>query len=314
MITFTVNDNDCGQRVDRFITKALPDLPKSMMYRLFRKKDIKINGRRCDISAVLNAGDVVTVYVKQELSAVKKCDMNFLNSPPDFEIIYEDNNILIAFKPVGLDPHSNSTSSADTLIDRIKHYLYNKKEYFPEAENSFSPALCNRLDRNTSGLIISAKNAVALREINEAIRNGRVHKIYRCVTVTPPPKNQDVISAYHRKNDNRNIVRISDKYADGYKPIRTGYKVIDRKNGLYLIEVTLFTGRTHQIRAHFAHVGAYILGDGKYGNTALNKRYGVFRQALCAYSLDFELPENSPLAYLNTLELSAPEPFREYFD
>lgn len=314
MVTFTVNDNDCGQRVDKFVSKALPELPKSMMYRLFRKKDIKINGKRCDISAVLNAGDVVTVYVKQELSAEKKHDLTFLNSPPVSDIIHEDENILIVFKPVGLDPHSNSTSTSDTLIDRIKHYLYNKKEYSPETENSFAPALCNRLDRNTSGLIISAKNAVALREINEAIRNGNLHKIYRCVTVTPPPQNEDIISAYHRKDDGRNIVRISDKKSDGYKPIRTGYKVLDRKNGLFLIEVTLFTGRTHQIRAHLAHVGAYILGDGKYGNTSLNKRYGVFRQALCAYSLKFELPENSPLAYLNRLYITTPEPFREYFD
>ncbi|MDE6797419.1 MAG: RluA family pseudouridine synthase [Ruminococcus sp.] len=314
MVTFTVNDNDCGQRVDKFVSKALPELPKSMMYRLFRKKDIKINGKRCDISAVLNAGDVVTVYVKQELSAEKKHDLTFLNSPPVSDIIHEDENILIVFKPVGLDPHSNSTSTSDTLIDRIKHYLYNKKEYSPETENSFAPALCNRLDRNTSGLIISAKNAVALREINEAIRNGNLHKIYRCVTVTPPPQNEDIISAYHKKDDTRNIVRISDKKADGYREIKTGYKVLDRKNGLFLIEVTLFTGRTHQIRAHLAHVGAYILGDGKYGNTALNKRYGVFRQALCAYSLKFELPENSPLAYLNRLYITTPEPFREYFD
>ncbi|MDE6671968.1 MAG: RluA family pseudouridine synthase [Ruminococcus sp.] len=314
MVTFTVNDNDCGQRVDKFVSKALPELPKSMMYRLFRKKDIKINGKRCDISAVLNAGDVVTVYVKQELSAEKKHDLTFLNSPPVSDIIHEDENILIVFKPVGLDPHSNSTSTSDTLIDRIKHYLYNKKEYSPETENSFAPALCNRLDRNTSGLIISAKNAVALREINEAIRNGNLHKIYRCVTVTPPPQNEDIISAYHKKDDTRNIVRISDKKADGYREIKTGYKILDRKNGLFLIEVTLFTGRTHQIRAHLAHVGAYILGDGKYGNTALNKRYGVFRQALCAYSLKFELPENSPLAYLNRLYITTPEPFREYFD
>lgn len=314
MVTFTVNDNDCGQRVDKFVSKALPELPKSMMYRLFRKKDIKINGKRCDISAVLNAGDVVTVYVKQELSAEKKHDLTFLNSPPVSDIIHEDENILIVFKPVGLDPHSNSTSTSDTLIDRIKHYLYNKKEYSPETENSFAPALCNRLDRNTSGLIISAKNAVALREINEAIRNGNLHKIYRCVTVTPPPKSEDIITAYHKKDDTRNIVRISDKKADGYREIKTGYKVLDRKNGLFLIEVTLFTGRTHQIRAHLAHVGAYILGDGKYGNTALNKRYGVFRQALCAYSLKFELPENSPLAYLNRLYITTPEPFREYFD
>lgn len=313
MVTFTVNENDSGQRADKFITKAMPDLPKSMMYKLFRKKDIKINGRRCDISAVLQTGDVVTVYVKQELSGEKKHDMSFLKSPDSVDIVYEDENVLIAYKPVGLDSHSNSTSTSDTLINRIKHYLYNKKEYVPEYESSFAPALCSRLDRNTSGLVISAKNASALRELNEAVRNGAVHKIYRCITVSPPPESEDVISAYHKKDDTRNIVRISDTPENGYKAIKTGYKVLDRRNGLYLVEVTLFTGRTHQIRSHLSHINAPILGDGKYGNVSANKRYGFFRQALCAYSLKFELPENSVLAYLNDLKINAPEPFGKYF-
>lgn len=313
MVTFTVNENDSGQRADKFITKALPDLPKSMMYRLFRKKDIKVNGKRCDISAVLQAGDVVTVYVKQELSGEKKHDMNFLKAPDSIDIVYEDGNILIAFKPVGLDSHSNSTSTSDTLINRIKHYLYNRKEYLPETESSFAPALCSRLDRNTSGLVISAKNASALRELNEAVRNGSVHKIYRCITVSPPPESEDIISAYHKKDDTRNIVRISDTFMDGYKEIKTGYKVLDSKKGLSLVEVTLFTGRTHQIRAHLAHINAPILGDGKYGSISANKRYGVFRQALCACSLQFVLPANSPLAYLNDISVNAPEPFREIF-
>lgn len=313
MVTFTVNENDSGQRVDKFVTKALPDLPKSMMYRLFRKKDIKINGRRCDISAVLQTGDVVTVYVKQELSGEKQHDMNFLKTPDSINAVYEDDNILIVFKPVGLDSHSNSTSTSDTLINRIKHYLYNKNEYSPETESSFAPALCSRLDRNTSGLVISAKNAAALRELNEAIRNGSIHKIYRCITVSPPPKSEDIISAYHRKDDSRNIVRISDTKQEGFRKIKTGYRVLDSKKGLTLVEVTLFTGRTHQIRAHLAHINAHILGDGKYGNVSANKRYGVFRQALCAYSLKFELPENSPLAYMNAVTVNAPEPFGEIF-
>lgn len=314
MVTFTANENDSGQRIDKFISKAMPDLPKSMMYKLFRKKDIKINGKRCDISAVLKNEDVVTVYVKQELSGEKQHDMNFLKASDSLSIVYEDDNVLIAFKPVGLDSHSNSTSTYDTLINRIKHYLYNRKQYIPEAESSFAPALCSRLDRNTSGLVISAKNAFALRELNEAIRNGTIHKIYRCITVSPPPKNEDIISAYHKKDDTRNIVRISDTPEEGFKPIKTGYRVLDSRKGLYLVEVTLFTGRTHQIRAHLAHVNTPILGDGKYGNVSVNKRYGVFRQALCAYSLKFELPENSALAYLNQTDITAPEPFGKYFN
>lgn len=315
MVTFIINENDSGQRVDKFVKKALPELPKSMMYRLFRKKDIKINGRRCDISAVLQNGDTVTVYVKQDVAEEKKHDMNFLKAPEKLNIVYEDENILIVFKPVGLDSHSNSTNTYDTLINRIKHYLYSKKEYTPESENSFAPALCSRLDRNTSGLVTSAKNASALREINEAIKQGNVHKIYHCVTVSPPPKSSDIISAYHKKDDTRNIVRISDTPAENFREIKTGYKVLAQKSGLSLLEVTLFTGRTHQIRAHLAHIGANILGDGKYGNVNANKRHGVFRQALCAYSLKFELPENSPFSYLNSIELHAPKPdFEKFFD
>ena len=134
MVKFTVNENDSGQRIDKFITKALPELPKSMMYKLFRKKDIKINGKKCDISAILQTGDIVTAYVKQELSGEKKHDMSFLEVSDDVNITYEDDNILIAFKPVGLDSHSNSTSTSDTLINRIKHYLYNKKQYIPDSE------------------------------------------------------------------------------------------------------------------------------------------------------------------------------------
>lgn len=313
MVKFIVNENDSGQRIDKFITKALPDLPKSMMYKLFRKKDIKINGKKCDISALLQTNDIVTVYVKQELSGEKKHDMSFLNVSDEINIIFEDDNVLIVFKPVGLDSHSNGTNTSDTLINRIKHYLYNKNQYIPEMENSFAPALCSRLDRNTSGLVISAKNATALREINESIRNGSIHKIYHCITVSAPPNDEDILTAYHKKDETRNIVKISDTPEKNFKEIKTGYKILKQKKGLTLVEVTLFTGRTHQIRAHLSHINAPILGDGKYGNISANKRYGVFRQALCACSLKFNFQETSPLAYLNNINVSSPEPFIDMF-
>ena len=308
MKKFVINENDSGQRVDKFVSKALPELPKSMMYRLIRKKDIKINGKRCEISTRLNVGDILTVYVKDEVAAEKSHDMSFLEHPSELDIVYEDDNVLIVNKPVGLDSHSNGSPMTDTLIDRIKHYLYNKKEYQPENESSFAPALCSRLDRNTCGLVTAAKTAAALRDINEAIRSGNVHKIYHCVTAAPLPRESDIITAYHQKDESRNLVKISDSPIDGYKPIKTGYKVLAAKAPLALVEVTLYTGRTHQIRAHLAHIGAPVLGDGKYGITAVNKRYGVFRQALCAYELRFQLPETSQINYLNDLKINAPKP------
>ena len=161
MKEFTINSNDSGQRIDKFLTKAMPELPKSMMYRLFRKKDIKLNGKRCEISAILSEGDVVRVYVKDEVSAVRTHDMSFTRASDDIQIVFEDDNILVVFKPVGVDSHSNGTSTADTLIDRVKKYLWVKGEYVPEEESSFAPALCSRLDRNTAGLVTAAKNAAA---------------------------------------------------------------------------------------------------------------------------------------------------------
>lgn len=298
MRNYIINENDSGQRIDKFIQKALPGLPKSMMYKLIRKKDIRLNGKRCEISSRLITGDTVSVFIHEKF-AVHARDMSFTAAPAEIDIIYEDDNILVVSKPAGLTVHCDNEHETDTLINRIKNYLYNSGSYDPQKENSFAPALCSRLDKNTCGLVTAAKNAVSLREVNEAIRCGRVRKIYHCVTASAPPGNEDILVAYHRKEAKGNIVKISQTPTEGFKEIKTGYKVLRSAPPLALLEVTLFTGRTHQIRAHLASIGAPVLGDGKYGNIAANKKYGVFSQALCAYSLEFKFNGNSPLSYLN---------------
>ena len=275
------------------------------MYKLIRKKDIKINGKRCDISARLNTGDKVDIYINDKLNR-PKADFSFLDAPDDINIIFEDENIIIVFKPSGLTVHCDNEHENDTLINRIKHYLYNNNSYNPETENSFAPALCSRLDKNTCGIVTAAKNAAALREVNEAVRNGNVTKIYRCIAVGTPEKSEDILEAFHFKEPSGNTVKISNMPMDKYKPIKTGYKTIKCKNGLSLLEVTLYTGRTHQIRAHLASIGLPILGDPKYGIPEINNQYKIFNQTLCAHSLTFRFDKNSPLFYLDNKTFSAP--------
>lgn len=307
MRSFIINENDSGQRVDKFILKAIPKLPKSIMYKLIRKKDIKVNGKRCEISTRLNPGDKVDVYINDKLNNVKK-DCSFMNAPTEIQIVYEDDNILVVNKPAGLTVHCDNEHENDTLINRIKHYLCNKGSYDPDAENSFSPALCSRLDRNTCGLVTAAKNAASLRELNECVRNDKVNKIYRCAVVGTPPISEDTLKAYHFKENIGNIVKISDSPLNGYKKIKTGYKVLRSNSELSLLEVKLYTGRTHQIRAHLAYIGIPVLGDGKYGNLSANKHYQRYSQCLCAYSLEFNFAAGSILEYLNDKVFTAPIP------
>ena len=305
MKEYTINKNDAGQRVDKFITKAVPALPKNLIYKYIRLKRIKLNGKRCEISAKLNEGDIMQLYINDEFFDKADSKTAFLSAPAKIDIVYEDENIILADKKTGLVVHEDESGSADTLINRITHYLYNKGEYSPEAEHSFAPALCNRIDRNTGGIVICAKNAEALRVMSQKIKDRELQKKYLCVTVGIPKAKQAELKAYMIKDEKTKKVTVFDSPAEGTKTMITKYRVLaeNKQLDIALLEVDLITGRTHQIRAHMAHIGYPLLGDGKYGSNRVNRQFGVKTQALYSYYLKFDFKtESGSLACLDKKE------------
>lgn len=310
MRSYTINKNDSGQRADKFVMKAVPLLPQTLMYKYFRTKRIKLNRKKCEISTRLNEGDILELYISDEFfgETVEKPEYDFLCAPSTLDIVYEDENILLVNKKCGLVVHEDDGGTSDTLIRRIQHYLYDKGEYLPDRENSFAPALCNRLDRNTEGIVIAAKTAEALRILNEKIRAREIEKRYLCVCVGRPPKDEDTLTAYLFKDSKTNTVTVSDKKSPENRTIITKYKVIRTDGRLSLLEIELLTGRTHQIRAHMAYIGCPLLGDGKYGSNRVNREYGIKTQALCSYKLKFAFKTDAgALDYLRGREFSVPD-------
>lgn len=310
MLTVIIQKNDAGQRLDKFLTKTFRNLPVSMMYKYIRQKDIKRNGKRCTISDRLCEGDVLTLYVKDEFLTQVPPAYDFLSASKQLDIVYEDENLLLLNKKVGLLCHPDDHEYGDTLIGRVQRYLYEKGAYHPEEENSFAPALVNRIDRNTCGIVIAAKNAEALRVLNQKLRDRELHKYYLCLVHGTPSPKEATLTGYLIKNESQNRVYISDKPQPGARTIATRYTVRESKGGLSLLEIDLLTGRTHQIRAHLASAGHPLLGDGKYGTNALNKGTGFSKQALCSYKLvfDFTTPAGE-LAYLNGRSFEIPDPW-----
>lgn len=300
MKEFTIGPNDAGQRLDRFLAKAVPLLPASLAQKYIRIKRIKCNGARAERDTRLKAGDVLQLYINDEFFDKPREDNAYLTvAAPKLNIVYEDEHVLLVDKRPGLAVHPHDGAEyGRTLIDHIQAYLYQKREWSPRAENSFTPALCNRIDRNTGGIVIAAKTAEALRVLNQKIKDREMDKRYLAIVEGTPKPREGSLKGYLFKDAKKNRVFVTDTPQPGAKTCQTNYRTITSANGLSLVECELITGRTHQIRAQFAHAGHPLLGDGKYGR--LDKRFDRNYQALYSYKLTFQFTTDAgALAYLN---------------
>ncbi|MBQ7358185.1 MAG: RluA family pseudouridine synthase [Clostridia bacterium] len=301
-----IKKNDAGQRLDKFLSKAVSGLPASLMYKYIRTKKIKVNRKRAEQNYFLCEGDEIQLFIRDEFFGSPEKDTGALSRiTPKISVVYEDENIILCNKRPGVLVHEDDGASDNTLIMHVKAYLYRKGEYDPEDEQSFAPALCNRIDRNTGGIVIAAKNAEALRVMNRKIKDDEIRKFYICAVHGRMESDRETLTAYLKKDARNNTVTVSDKARDGYKNIITKYRTLTRHGDSSLLEVELVTGRTHQIRAHMAHIGHPLLGDGKYGVNRTDREKGYKYQALYSYRLIFDFKDDTgALGYLRGREVS----------
>lgn len=316
MKELTVGKNDANQRLDRFLAKAVPLLPASLCQKYIRLKRIKVNGKRAERDTRLQEGDVLSLFINDEFFDTPKAENAYLTvSAPKLSIVYEDEHILLVDKKPGLAVHPHDGAEyGKTLIDHIQAYLYAKKEWRPREDHSFTPALCNRIDRNTGGIVIAAKTAEALRVMNQKIKDREIDKRYLCIVHGTPRPKSGTLTGYIFKDAKQNRVYVTDQSQPGAKTAVTKYETLQTRNGLSLVECELITGRTHQIRAMMAHAGTPLLGDGKYGK--LDKRFDRKYQALYSYKLSFRFTTDAgELAYLNgkTFQVEQVDFVKEYF-
>ena len=294
MKELTVKKNDAGQRLDRFVGKAVPLLPGALLQKYIRIKRIKLNGKGAKRDVRLAEGDILQLYINDEFFEKPREENSYLKvGPPRLDIVYEDDNILLADKKPGVLCHSAGVWDYNTLIANIQAYMAQKGEWKPKEENSFAPALCNRIDRNTGGIVIAAKNAEALRILNEKIKDREIEKYYLCAVQGRPKPPRGRLENYLFKDAEKNQVYVKNRTEPGAKTAVTEYRLIASRGELSLVECRLLTGRTHQIRAQMSHAGWPLLGDGKYGSERFNRGYGEKGQALYSYKLEFDFPTDA---------------------
>ena len=289
-----IGQNDAGQRLDRFVGKAVPLLPDSLLHKYIRLKRIKLKGKGAKRDTRLAAGDVLQLYINDEFFEKPREENSYLKvGTPKLNIVYEDENILLLDKKPGVLCHSAGVWDYNTLIANVQAYMAQKGEWRPKEENAFAPALCNRIDRNTGGIVIAAKNAEALRILNDKIRDREIEKYYLCAVQGRPRPPAGRLENYLFKDAKKNQVFVKNRPEPGAKTAVTEYRLLKSKGKLSLVECRLLTGRTHQIRAQMAHAGWPLLGDGKYGSERFNKDFGEKGQALYSYRLEFAFPTDA---------------------
>ena len=302
MREYTITKNDAGQRLDRFAAKAVPSMPAALLQKYFRRKEIKVNGHWARPDQRMAEGDTVRLFLPEEFFTAgprRQAEGWLASVKPALDVVYEDENLLLVNKRPGVLCHEASGWSADTLIARIQAHVYQSGGWDPSQENSFAPALCNRIDRGTGGIVIAAKTAPALRVLDEKIRARQVTKEYLCVCLGRPEPPEGRLEGWLFKDAAKKQVYVKPRQEPGASFAATDYRLIDHRDGLSLVSCRLHTGRTHQIRVQMAHAGWPLLGDGKYGRERVNRKYGESRQLLYSWRVGFDFTDDAgPLDYL----------------
>ncbi|SUY47827.1 ribosomal large subunit pseudouridine synthase C [Clostridium putrefaciens] len=303
--------NEAGQRLDKFLRKLLKDVPLSAIYKVIRKGDVKVNGVKGKEKYSLVQGDIITI---RNIESKKEEGLKFQNAKADFKSVYEDANMLLLEKWPGVLVHSDKKKGEPTLTDYVLTYLYEKGDYVPERELTFTPASCNRLDRNTSGIVIFGKNFDSLKALNEMIRERKIKKYY-CALVKGRIRD-GVYEAYISKNGEENRSEVFKDMRPDTKRIAMEVKTIQSNGGFSFIEIELLTGRSHQLRAHLSFLGNPIIGDSKYGDKTLNayfeNKFALNFQYLYAYKVVFKnCPESLSYMENKTITEALPPIFKK---
>lgn len=312
MKQFIIENNEAGQRFDKYLAKLLENAPKSFFYKMMRKKNITLNGKKATGSEKLCEGDTVKLFLSDETFEKFSGGQPVKRAVCALDIVYEDEDVILVNKPAGMLSQPDNTQEA-SLVEYLTGYLLEKGALTEEVLKTFHPSVCNRLDRNTSGMVAAGKSLAGLQELSRLFYDRTIHKFYLCLA-DGVIKNENYIKGYLHKDEKCNKVIVYDTKRENALPIETRYRPLGSNGQVTLLEVELITGRPHQIRAHLAGSGHPIIGDTKYGNKQCNQkyreRYHLMHQLLHAYRL--EIPEiEGKLERLSRKVFVAPAP--EYF-